>query len=231
MVAKSLRNISERPPCHLNKNLRDEILAYCVRDLPGDMDWHIEQFYFIDDEELRNRLGRAYCAARYVAKLMEALRPEGEFSHPFVKFQVIQYASIYEAVVAYLLWTRYGDHPEVKKLQTHKAYKPVAALGSSTRMTFEGEPLHPCVYKDAKTQRNSIPFRDKVDCAVRLGLIEEAYSEDIKKTYELRNLAHLEAEAQKQIELELVESRTGYWRMKPFLERVGQALAEASPTS
>ncbi len=121
----------------LEQRLRDEILVYCVRDLPGDMDWHIRQFDFVDDEELKNRLGRAYYAARYVSILMETLRPEGEFSHPFIKFQVIQYASIYEAVVAYLLWTRYGNHPEVKKLQTHKAYKPVNALGSSTRITAD----------------------------------------------------------------------------------------------
>jgi hypothetical protein len=210
----------------LRQELRDEILAYCIRDLPGDMEWHIEQFKFVDDVELKNSLGRAYYAARYVAKLMEALRPEDEFSHPFVKFQIIQYASIYEAVVAFLLWTKYADHAEVKKLQTHKAYRPVHALGSLTKMTFDGEELHSCVYKDAKTQRSSIPFRDKVDCAVRLGLIEEAYSGDIKKTYELRNLAHLEAEAKRQIEVELEESRTSYWRMKPFLERIADVLAQ-----
>ncbi|MGM4965747.1 hypothetical protein AB7714_19785 [Tardiphaga sp. 1201_B9_N1_1] len=208
----------------LEQTLRDNILAYCTRDLPGDIEWHIAQFEFIDDSELKKSLGRAYYAARYVAKLMEALRPDVEFSHPFVKFQIIQYASIYEAVVAFLLWTKYQDHPEVKKLQTHKAYKPVSALGSLTKMTFDGEEIHPCLYKDAKTQRNTIPFKEKVDCAVRLGLIDEAYSGDIKKTYALRNLAHLEAEAQQQINVELEEARIGYWRMKPFLERITEAL-------
>jgi uncharacterized protein (UPF0332 family) len=213
----------------LKQEFRDEILAYCIRDLAGDMQWHIDQFGFVDNAELKNSLGRAYYAARYVAKLMEALRPEDEFSHPFVKFQIIQYASIYEAVVAFLLWTKFADHPEVKRLQTHKAYKPVSALGSLTKMSFDGEDLYPCIYADAKTQRNSIPFRDKVDCAVRLGLIEEAYSGDIKKTYDLRNLAHLEAEAKRQIEVELEEAKMGYWRMKPFLERISEVLAQREP--
>jgi hypothetical protein len=36
----------------------------------------------------------------------------------------------------------------------------------------------------------------------------------------LRNLAHLEAEAKRQIEVELEEAKTGYWRMKPFLEKI-----------
>lgn len=98
--------------------------------------------------------------------------------HPFVKFQIIQYASIYEAVVAYLLWTEYKNDPEVIKLQTHKAYKPVSALGNLTAITFGGEQLFTCVYKDTKTQRSTIPFRDKVDCAVRIGLIDPAYSGD-----------------------------------------------------
>jgi hypothetical protein len=210
----------------LEQRQRDEILSYCVRDLPGDIDWHVGQFSFVDDEELRRRLGRAFYAARYVSKLMEALRPDNGFEHPFVKFQIIQYASIYEAVIAYLLWTSYAEHPEVKKLQTHMTYKPVSALGHATQMSYDGEKLFTCVYKEAKTQRSSIPFRDKVDCAVRLGLIEESYSEDIKRTYDLRNLAHIEAEAQRQIEVELSEAKTGYWRMKPFLERIAEVLAE-----
>jgi hypothetical protein len=93
-------------------------------------------------------------------------------------------------------------------------------------MTFDGEELHPCVYKDTRTLRNSIPFKDKVDCAVRLGLIKEEYAGDIKRTYDLRNLAHLEAEASRQIEVELQEAKTGYWRMKPFLENIVEVLAQ-----
>jgi uncharacterized protein (UPF0332 family) len=212
----------------LEQELRDKILAYCIRDLPGDLAWHIDQFNFVMDLELRTSLGRAYYSARYVAKLMEALQPEKGFVHPFIKFQIIQYASIYEAVVAYLLWTEFADHPEVKKLQTHKAYKPISALGGLTKMTYEDKELFTCLYKDSKTQRTAIPFKDKVDCAVRLGLIDEAYSGDIKKTYDLRNLAHLEAEAERQIEVELEEAKTGYWRMKPFLERIISVLTERS---
>jgi len=208
----------------LNQEQRDEIFAYCTRDLPGDLAWHVDQFSFVTDEKLKASLGRAYYSARYVYKLMEALRPSAEFSHPFVKFQIIQYASIYEAVVAYLLWTVFCDHDEVKKLQTHKAYRPVAALGSLTKMTYDGQEIFPCLYKETKTQRNSIPFKDKVDCAVRLGVIDESYSGDIKKTYDLRNLAHLESEAERQIEVELEEAKIGYWRLKPFLEQISELL-------
>jgi hypothetical protein len=210
----------------LDEALRRNIHEYCVRDLAGDLQWHVNQFQFVEDPELMKRLGRAFYSARYLAKLMEALFATGAEIHLFVKFQIMQYASIYEAVVSYLLWGKYADHDEVKKLQTHKSYKPVNALGSLTKMKYDEEDLFTCVYRDAKTPRNSIPFKDKVDCAVRIGFIDVAYAEDIKKIYELRNLAHIETEAEKQIEVELEQAKTGYWRIKPFLEKIKITLAE-----
>ena len=119
------RDIRQMP---LDETLRKAIRTYCVRDLPGDLQWHIDQFPFIENEELKSRLGRAFYSARYIAKLMEALLASGDEIHPFVKFQIMQYASIYEAVVSYLLWSRYAEHAEVRALQTHKAYRPVSAL-------------------------------------------------------------------------------------------------------
>ncbi|WP_371420513.1 hypothetical protein [Tardiphaga sp.] len=210
----------------LEQSIRDTVRTYCTKDLPGDIQWHIDQFSFIEDPELRKRLGRAYYSARYISKLMEALLADGDEIHAFVKFQIMQYASIYEAVISYLLWSRYKDHPEVKALQTHKAYKPVSALGSQTSMKYGDEAIFPCVYRDAKTPKNSIPFKDKVDCAVRIGFLDEAISGDIKRTYELRNLAHIETEAEKQIEVEITQSRASYWRLKPFLERIVATIKE-----
>ena len=204
----------------LEKALRDQIQNYCTKDLPGDLDWHIRKFIFIDDIELRERLGRAFYAARYMSKLMEALYVQNNELHPFVKFQVIQYASIYEAVITYLLWNRFKDHAEVIALQTHKAYKPVSALGSLTTIKFGDEQVYTCVYKDEKTPKNSIPFADKVDCGVRIGFIDTQYAEDIKNIYKLRNLAHIETEAKKQIEIEIEHAKLSYWRMQPFLDKL-----------
>lgn len=70
----------------LEQILRDQIQNYCTKDLPGDLDWHIDQFTFIDDMELRERLGRAFYSARYMSKLMEALYAKDNELHPFVKF-------------------------------------------------------------------------------------------------------------------------------------------------
>lgn len=212
----------------LEKELRDSIHTYCVRDLPGDLQWHVKQFDFIENEELKKRLGRAFYSARYMAKLMEAMQATSDEVHAFIKFQITQYASIYEAVISYLLWSKYAEHSEVKALQIHKSYKPVSALGSIAKMQYGDEEVFTCVYRDAKTPRNSIPFKDKVDCAVRIGLVDEAYAEDIKHIYALRNLAHIETEAEKQIDVEIAQSKAGYWRIKPFLERIATELNGAT---
>lgn len=156
----------------LEEKLRNEIDVYCKKDLPGDIDWFIGQFSFIDDIELKSRLGKAYYSARYMSKVMEALHVSGDEMHPFIKFQIIQYASIYEAVITYLLWDKFKEHPEVKLLQTHKAYKRVNALGCCTQITYGGDELFTCLYKDTKTPKNSIPFKDRVDCAVKIGFVE-----------------------------------------------------------
>ena len=145
-----------------------------------------------------------------------------------MKFQVMQYASIYEAVITHLLWNKFKDHKEVVALQTHKAYKPISALANLTTIKYGDEQVFTCVYKDEKTPKNSIPFGDKVDCGVRIGFIDTMYAEDIKKTYMLRNLAHIETEAKKQIEIEIEHAKLSYWRMQPFLERIGSFLGESS---
>jgi len=211
----------------LNESVRETLDNYCKRDLPGSLDWHVQQFSFVADSELQKRLGRAFYSARYIAKLMEAVFASGDEIHAFVKFQIMQYASIYEAVISHLLWIRYKEHAEVKALETHKAYKPVNALGSSTSLKYGDDDLFTCVYRNAKTPRNSIPFKDKVDCAVRIGFLDAAYSEEIKKLYELRNLAHIETEAEKQIEVEIEHAKNGYWRMKPFLDKIVGFIQEA----
>ena len=208
----------------LEETTRQAIDDYCKRDLPGDIQWHIDQFAFISVPELQKRLGRAYYAARYVSKLMEATLARGDQLHPFVKFQILQYASIFEAVVSYLLWSVYKDHAEVQRLQTHKAYKRVDAFGALTTMKYGAEELFACVHRDAKTPKASIPFADKIDCAVRIGFVDAAYADDLKRTYQLRNLAHIETEAEKQIDVEIEQAKTAYWRLTPFLEKIATAL-------
>jgi hypothetical protein len=206
-----------------------EINAYCKRDLP-DLPWFLEEFDFIDQPTLRTRLARAFYAARYIYKLMEALRVTGDELHAHIKFQIIQYASIYEAIISHLLWNKFRDHDRVKTLETHKSYKKIAGLAGPTKITYEGEEASLCVYRDTKTWKNAIKFNDRVDAAVDIGFVRKAYGEEIKRIYELRNLTHIETEAEKEIELEIENSKLAYRRMLPFVADVKEFLRSGGLT-
>jgi|ERR1700733_9946434 len=206
-----------------------EINSYCMRDLPA-FPWFLEEFGFIEQEQLRMRLARAFYAARYIYKLMEALQVAGDELHAHVKFQVIQYASIYEAVISSLLWTKFRDHDRVKTLENHKSYKKIAGLAGPTKITYEGEEVSLCVYRDTKTWKNAIKFNDRVDAAVDIGFVRKAYGEEIKRIYELRNLTHIEKEAEEEIELEIENSKVAYRRMQPFIDDIKKFFRDGSLT-
>jgi hypothetical protein len=206
-----------------------EINAYCKRDLP-DLPWFLEEFDFVEQPTLRMRLARAFYAARYIYKLMEALQVTGDELHAHVKFQVIQYASIYEAIITYLLWSKFHHHDRVKRLESHKSYKKIAGLAGPTKITYEEEEVSLCVYRETKTWKNAIKFNDRVDAAVDVGFVRSAYGPEIKRIYELRNLAHIEKEAEEEIELEIENSKLAYRRMQPFVADIKEFLRSGSLT-
>ncbi len=117
------------------------------------------------------------------------------------------------------------ESPEVKSIQLHKGYKKVDALGDASEIKFGDEKLYTCVYRDVTMSIKSIPFANKVDCAVRIGFVDATYAEEIKKLYQLRNLAHIETEAEKQIEMKIEHAKSGYWRVKPFLQKIALTFA------
>jgi hypothetical protein len=80
-----------------------EILNFCERDVvPAEnappnnkQKWFFGYFDFIENETLRRNLGYAFYQARFVQKLTTALKLDGWRLIALLKFQIIQYASIY----------------------------------------------------------------------------------------------------------------------------------------
>lgn len=211
----------------LTQQVQKVVHDYCLKDLPGDLDWHINQFDFIDNKELRKRLGRAFYSARYMGKLMEGLRPGIDEKHSFLKFQIAQYAGIYEGVIVYVLWEHYSRTPQFIDLTTHKI--PVRA-GSIKGLRYEDkhgtDDAVIAVIRTKAKEKTSISFKHKLACAVALGLVEQKFQRDLEQIYELRNLAHIEAEAKKLIEVELKQAQLAYWRVQPFLEKIQKKVAD-----
>lgn len=198
----------------------DEVLNYCKRDLPQNHSWFINEFDFIKDKALQVSLAREFYTARYIYKLMEALFLEDFELHAHLKFQIIQYASIYEAVINYLLVNNFKENMNVKKISTHTSLKEISTLSKLTKITYDDEKIFTCIKNDTKTPWNSIPFHDKVDASVNIGFLKEKYSAEIKSFYTLRNSIHIEAAAKKNIEYEIEQSKIAYKRLRPFIDDI-----------
>lgn len=210
-------------PLHVkDQNL---VLEYCDRDLPS-RSWFETEFDFIEDDQLREKLISEFYSARYIYKLGEALAVKDQKLGAHIKFQIVQYASIYEAIIVYLLWRKFSSHEAVVEMEYHDALRLTTQLSRSLSLVTSdgGEPVYFCVQRKEKTSAFSIKFDDKVDAAVKIGFVKEDIAEDIKVFYKLRNAIHLETAVKKEIEYEIGQSLLAYRRMRPFIDGVKEFL-------
>lgn len=81
-----------------SKELKKEIKEYCSSHLATDS-WYENEFSFIKNEELKNRIIGEFKAIRFAYKLYEGIEATGENLVFEVRNQILAYASIYEAVI------------------------------------------------------------------------------------------------------------------------------------
>lgn len=207
----------------LPEEVRNQIISYCDRDLAGDSVYE-KMFDFLNDEALRNRIIREVKSARYIYKLMSALGVGGARLEAHLKFQITQYASVYESIICNLLWTTFKDREELKKLETHKTYKKVSAWSTRLDARFDGEPVFLCALREEKTPALSIKFDDKVDAAVAIGFVELSIGKEIKTLYKLRNAIHIESAVKNDVAFEVEQARVAYLRLHPFTIKIRKFL-------
>lgn len=204
----------------LKREVRDQVLEYCEKDLPP-RDNVSELFSFIDDVKLRERVEAEFHAARYIYKLGEALDADEEKLHSHVKFQIVQYAGIYEAIIVKLLWTTFANHAEVAKIEYHNTLRKAVSLPPTLQVTTqEGEAIFLCVERKERTPAISIKFDDKVDAAVAIGFVDQEIGQEIKAFYKLRNAIHLESAVKNETRYEIKYSQLAYRRMLPFTQGI-----------
>lgn len=208
----------------LNPKDVENIHRYCDRDL-AKLEWYVERFDFVSDEELRRHLAKEFASARYISKLGEAIAADGAKLESHAKFQVVLYASIYEAVISYLLWEDFKEHPAVTEIEYHKTFKKVAKFPGGVSVTnADGEELHLCAERTEKTNRASIKFPDKLDAAVAIGFLNRELADEVGEFYKLRNALHIETAAKKDVQYELDQARLAYLRMQPFIDNIKEFL-------
>jgi len=205
---------------------RKRVLEYCDAHLPDDATV-TAMFDFLQDEKLRTQIESEYYAARYIYKLGEALAVDEDRLHAHVKFQIVQYAGIYEAIVVHLLWSVFQTSPEVTDIQFHSAYRLATALPKTISLSTAdtGEEILLCTLTRQKTTPHSIKFDDKVDAAVKIGFLDVEIGQDIKRFYKLRNAIHLESAVKFETRYELADSQLAYLRMQPFVLGVREFLS------
>ena len=166
-----------------------------------------------------------FYSARHIYKLGEALKVSGTMLHAHVKFQIIQYASIYEAVIAYLLWGMFSNSDAVSKIEYHEAYKKAESWPSSLNVANkDGEEIFLCTRRKERTSQVSIKFESKIKAAVEIGFLQPDLAEDIQEFFRLRNAIHLNTAVEREISYEIQQSELAYRRMRPFIDGVKEFL-------
>ena len=137
----------------------------------------------------------------------------------------MQYASIYEAIITHLLFSKYSNKDAVKEISSHPTYKPIGDLPINVRLIdTPNERLSLCAYRTEPTSTHSIKFNDKVSAAVEIGFVHKKLGSEISEFFRLRNGMHLENAVTRQIQYELEQALLAYRRMQPFIRGVRQFL-------
>lgn len=232
------------------KEIIEKIDKYCMRDLP-DNDWYNNEFNFIKDKELKERIITEFKNARYIYKFFEGISAENELRLAEVRLQILMYASIYEAIIHYVLFDEYyKESDNVKALLTQKVTKKIsiseeqrAKLGKE--LEHDGKDIIPYYMTTQKRDITKIRFDEKCKAAFDIGFLEEiieqrttpspivnsadcdgmvTFCAELIKIYEIRNAIHLHAELKKDIAYHIEMSKVAYYRMQPFIAQIKKKL-------
>lgn len=202
------------------EELIQQIEDYVEGHLPEN-DWYENYFDFIDDSVLAERLEKEFKATRYIYKILEGVQATDALQLMQIRIQIISYASIYEAMIHYLLFDKLKDNEKVKEL--FFITLPVEISIPKDKMEklqkelmHNGSEILTYVKKRKKTDLSKIRFDKKAEVTCELGLIDEELKKELIQFYEYRNAIHIHAEIKKAIQYELEMSKKAYWRFKKF---------------
>lgn len=222
-----------------SEKLKDEIELYCNNHLPQDS-WYENEFAFIQDLDLKNRIITEFKAIRFAYKLYEGIEATNENLLFEVRNQILAYASIYEAVIENVLNSYYSDTVEFDSLMHHIIPIKISIPQSKQDilqnvLSHDGKVIVPFYYVRKRKEKPQVRFDEKCRTAERLGLIHKFINNDgveidlpseIIEIYSYRNGIHIIAEQRKAINYELNLSKKAYRRMRPFIAQLKDKLIQ-----
>lgn len=129
----------------------------CNNHLP-DESWYEVEFEFIEDVLLRKRIIEEFRGIRFAYKLYEGIEAKAENQIFEVRHQIFAYATIYEAVLHYVLYTYYNKTEEFHNLQYYKTYAKVdipatKLMAIKKALTHDGKDIIPMYIKERKKEK------------------------------------------------------------------------------
>ena len=222
-----------------SEKLKSEIELYCNNHLATDS-WYENEFSFIQDMELKNRIIAEFKAIRFAYKLYEGIEATQENLIFEVRNQILAYASIYEAVIENVLSTYYSNTTEFDSLMHHVVPIKISIPENMQHilqeaLSHDGKIIVPFYYDRKKKEKPQVRFDDKCRTAESLGLIHKFLNNygvevdlpsEIIEIYSYRNGIHIIAEQRIGINYELELSKKAYRRMRPFIDQLKEKLVE-----
>lgn len=183
------------------------------------VEWFVRQFSFVEDKKLRDRLGEEFYQTRFTYTLMQTLGLPMAKNRGIVKFQIIQYASICEALLNYALDIYFRAEFEDKYAATTYVDFP-SALSSKTKITFDGKAVFVCKPKIDKAKITWTSNHIKAAFALEKGIISRDTKEKYCELYDLRNNAHILKAVAANYYPKLKEASTAYELVYRFIAEV-----------
>lgn len=222
-----------------SKIIIEQIRNYCSGHLADDS-WYENEFSFINETELKKRVIAEFKAIRFAYKLYEGIEAKDTNLMFEVRNQILAYASIYEAVIEYVLYTYYFDTIEFDNLTHHtipiKIFIPKDKQKELQEvLSHDGKEIIPFYYGKKEKEKTKIRFDDKCRTAESLGLIHKFVNDkeeeidlpsELIEIYSYRNGIHIIAEQRKHINYELDLSKRAYRRMRPFIDQLKEKLRQ-----
>lgn len=219
----------------LNAKEKAKVIACCNQGLITDNgfdsdtmypnEWFISLFDFIADEKVKEQLGEAFYQARFTYKLMQVLSLKKTKNSGIVKFQIIQYASICEGLLNYVL-IKYHRKEFEQRYASIKLTNCTNALSGKTQITYDGKKVVVCTEKTENAKLETASNPTKSQFALDQSIISEETKEKYCALYDLRNNAHILKAAKANYHPNISESKDAYSLCFKFIEEIKQYCLE-----